>query len=215
MKIKQILAATLVAGSLFGASGVQATAITGVTGFGDGLENTLTLPGAVVAGIPFFDAFNQVGGSTVAPCSGGFASIGCPTTGTVVNDFVFGAQNTLVFTAGTFDFFITLAGINQVDTPLTCSNITKLCSDATTFAATGYVHDNSNTFVDTLALFQFGLTGDCLDINGDNKCDSSWGGNYGVTIIATGQARQIPEPGTLALLGITFLGVAAARRRRS
>ena len=55
------------------------------------------------------------------------------------------------------------------------------------------------------------------DANGDNMCDANghFGGNYGVTIIATGQLRLVPEPGTLALLGITFLGVAAARRRRS
>jgi len=192
--------------------------MTGTTGFGDGLESTLTTPTAVVAGINFFDPFNGVGQSTMGPCLGDFSAISpCPQAGTAVNDLVFGPQNTLAFTGGGFDFYVTLVGINQVDTPLSCSAITNLCSDGTTFVATGYVHDQSNTFLDTAALFQFALSGDCDDLNGDNKCDANghFGGNYGVTIIATGSARLVPEPGTLALLGITFLGVAAARRRRS
>jgi len=217
MKIKQILAVALVSlGSMFGTSAALAGPMSGLTGFGDGLEGTLATPTAVVAGINFFDAFNGAGQSTMGPCLGDFSAISpCPQAGTAVNDFVFGAQNTLAFTGGGFDFYVTLVGINQVDTPLSCNALTHLCSDGTTFVATGYVHDQSGTFVDTLALFQFALSGDCLDTDGDNKCNGSYGGNYGVTIIATGQPRLVPEPGTLALLGLTFLGAAVARRRRS
>ena len=148
--------------------------------------------------------------------TGDFAVIGCPTTG-IAHDFVFGPQDTIVFSAGTFDFHLTLVplggALGRTDQALSCTG--PLCSDKTTFNALGYVHDNSNGFTDTLILIGFALDGKCIDSTGDGLCDSNWGGTYAATIVATGQPRLVPEPATLALLGLSFLGAAVVRRRRS
>src|SRR5690349_1529251 len=63
------------------APAAQAAPITGTIGFGDGLESVQNLPNMVVQGLTTINMFNQPGASLVAPCLGGFATLGCPTTG--------------------------------------------------------------------------------------------------------------------------------------
>jgi hypothetical protein len=196
-------------------SPVQAAPLTGVIGFGDGLEHVLNLPGAIVNGLTSIDMFNGANQSLVGPCLGDFASLGCPTTGQAT-DFSFGAGDQLVFTAGSFEFHFTLVptvGPNGVPLSCTALGASQQCTDKWTFDGVGYVHDNNNAFDDTLILISFALTGNCIDSNKDNLCDSNWGGNYASAITATGQVRQVPEPGTLALLGLALAGVGYARRR--
>jgi hypothetical protein len=95
---------------------------------------------------------------------GDFSSIApCPQAGTAVNDLLFGAQNTLAFTGGGFDFYVTLVGLNQVDTPLSCSILTHSARTPRRSSRPATSMTKSNTFADTLALFQFALSGDCDD----------------------------------------------------
>lgn len=191
--------------------------MTGGIGFADGLQNNMGLPTAVVVGLTTFDPF---GPSAVAPCSGDFSVLGCPTSGTAFS-FSFGTPDTLVFTAGQFDFHVTLVPSPPPPTtsPLSCvpTGIAGIqqCTDKFNFNGTGYVHDNTNTFQDTIILIGWSLTGNCIDSNGDNQCDSNWVATYATTITATGQVRQVPEPGTLALLGLGLAGVGFGLRRRT
>lgn len=192
----------------------QAAPIVGTIGFADGLETVQNLPDKIVQGLNHIDMFNQAGASLVAPCIGGFAVVGCPTTGQAT-DFSFQSGTQLVFTAGTFQFFFTLVPTAPpVGVPLTCDT-NGLCTDKWTFNGTGYVHDTSGHFDDTVALISFSLTGNCNDTNGDHLCDTGWGGTYASTINTTGQAFQVPEPGGMALIGVGLLAVGLARRRQS
>src|SRR5689334_12160796 len=152
MGIKKFLAAASLVTACV-APAAHGAAITGGIGFGDGLMNNMGLPTAVVVGMTSFQPF---GPSAVAPCTGGFASLGCPTTGTAFS-FSFGAGDQLVFTAGSFDFHVTLVPAPPPSsiTPLGCvpsGSGQQQCTDKFNFNGAGYVHDNSNTFEDTLIL---------------------------------------------------------------
>jgi hypothetical protein len=216
MRIKQLCASAAFAAAAATAPMASGAAMTGFIGFGDGLESVQNLPNQIVQGLTTIDMFNGANQSLVGPCLGDFSSLGCPTTGQAT-DFTFGAADQIVFTAGSFVFHFTLvptAGPNGV--PLSCTPLgtAQQCSDKWTFDGTGYVHDNSNAFDDTLILISFALTGNCIDSNKDNLCDSNWGGTYASSITATGQLRQVPEPGTLALAGLALAGLGFARRRK-
>jgi hypothetical protein len=174
------------------------------------------LPGAVVVGLTSIDVFAP---SAVAPCSGGFAALGCPTTGTAF-DFTFGAGDQIVFTAGTFVFHVTLVPSPPPAsvTPLGCvpqAGGGQQCTDKFNFNGTGYVHDTSAAFDDTLILIGWSLTGNCIDSDSDNLCDSNWVGTYAATITATGITRQVPEPTGIALLGLGLAALGFARRRQA
>jgi len=215
MKLKNILVSASFAAASIAAPLASAAAMVGVIGFGDGLETVNHGTTTIVQGLTSIDMFNGAGQSTVAPCLGDFSVLGCPTTGQAT-DFAFGAGDQLVFTAGQFSFHFTLVPIAApTGVPLSCTPLgpAQQCSDKWTFNGIGYVHDNTNTFNDTLVLISFALTGNCIDINSDNQCDSTWGGTYASTITATGQTRLVPEPGTLALVGLAIAAAGFGRRK--
>jgi len=217
MKIRQVFAAASLLASVAVTPSAFAGPMTGTIGFGDGLLTNLGLPTAIVAGLT---SFNPGATATVAPCTGDFGGLGCPTSGSAFS-FSFGAGDQLVFTAGTFVFHVNLTPFPPPTTitPLACEDPpppggAQLCTDKEDFNGVGFVHDTSNTFADTVILISWALTGNCLDTNGDSLCDANWGATYSATITATGLVAQIPEPGSVALLGLGLIALGAHLRRR-
>jgi hypothetical protein len=212
MRFKQILAVALLA---LTAPLAQAAFITGSVGFGDGLSNNMGAPDAVVVGLTTFIPIT----TSVGPCTGDFA--GCSTTGSA-SAFTFGGGTQQVFAEGnyTFDFSIVPTAFPPSSiVPLSCDPVfpgstAQLCTDKFNFNGRGFVHDSTGTYDDTLVLISFALTGNCLDRNGDNLCDSNWAATYAAVATAVGTPALLPEPGSLALIGVALAGVGFARRRR-
>jgi hypothetical protein len=215
MRIKQVLTAALLA---LVAPFANAAFIEGSVGFGDGLANTMNSPTAVVVGLTTINPITTV----VAPCTGDFS--GCSGAGTAFS-FTLGAGGQIVFTEDQFTFtasIVPTAFPPSSITPLACDpvlagSVAQLCTDKFNFNGIGVVHDNTNVLQDSLALFSWSLTGNCLDRDGNNTCDALWAGSYAAVITAVGAPGQVPEPGSLALIGLALgaAGVASRKRRRA
>jgi len=207
MKLKLLLGAGLVATTV--ATPAIAAFINGGIGFSDGFDTTGTTT-SIVSQLTAVDVQN--GATTLAQgCTGDFTPPACAILGAFANDFNLsgGAQN--VYQYGGFTFQVTLFG-SPNRTSLTCSN--GLCQDALQFIALGIV--SGNGFQPTAFLMGWGATGNCVESTTTaGQCGSQVVGTWQSTITATGHAQIVPEPGTIALLGLALglLGIIARRRK--
>ena len=209
MNLKHLLATASFATVAALSSAANGAAITGAITFADGITNPNHGATDIVASLTSFDqgplSF-ATGCITFAPCN-----VLTP------NGFTYsfaGGPGQLVYQTGTYTFYVDSFTMIAMQPPFAC-NANGQCQDHLTFNGTGYVHDSSGTYADTIIGLGFSLTGGCTDTNGDNQCDTNWTASYDTTITANGVLRQVPEPGTLALLGLAVAGLGAARRRRS
>ena len=207
MSLKQILAAVSLATATVVAPVANAGAITGAITFADGITNPNHGATDIVA---LLTTFNQGPLSLVTGCVT-FAP--CNVLGTANSYSFAGGPGQLVYSVGTYTFYVDSFTATQSQPPFSCVN--GQCQDHLSFNGTGYVHDSSGTYADTIIGLGFSLTGGCTDLNGDNQCDTNWTASYDTTITANGVLRQVPEPATLMLVGLGLTGLGLARRRRS
>jgi hypothetical protein len=201
MKFKTLLASAAIMLGLGVSGGASAAFINGSVNFGDGFDVT----GTSTSIVSQLNAIN-VGGTTLAQgCTNDFDTVppaGCFETGSYAIDFdLLAGGGQMVFTYAGFTFVV-----NSFDppnrTPLTCDNLGN-CSDALDFTAHGTVTGNGFQPTEFLLIWSANATCTQNVINPPIQCAAGTiSAGWTATVTANGQPGEVPEPGTLALLGI-------------
>jgi hypothetical protein len=213
MKLKTLLAAALMSLGMFAVGSAQAVGIVGSIGFSDGLEAA-----SLGQTVNIVSQLTQVDDSpgpndTASGCTGTFLSEATctPGLGNYAFDFSLLSVPQLVYSIDGFTFTINSYNLPFTRNPLVCNS--GLCGDQLLFTGIGTV--TGNGYDPSIFLINWSATGNCKQAaSGGNLCGSDIVGTWNVTITAIGP-RQVPEPGTLALmgLGLALLGFSTRRRK--